>query len=92
MLWDRLRGADIIIVPAQWGKLRGHHFTTLLSALAVANQCYVVACDSANSDCSNHQGIHTPDAQCLKTPNQNSVASFDYQAIKTMRRYITTGI
>ncbi|MFK4083572.1 carbon-nitrogen hydrolase family protein [Kribbella sp. NPDC020789] len=39
------RGADVLVVPAAWvrGPLKEHHWTTLLTARAIENTCYVVA-------------------------------------------------
>ncbi|MER7246431.1 carbon-nitrogen hydrolase family protein [Kribbella sp. NPDC000426] len=38
-------GAEVLVVPAAWvrGPLKEHHWTTLLTARAVENTCYVVA-------------------------------------------------
>lgn len=46
--WQRLRGADLILVSAVWTKSRKVHFQSLTQALAIANQSYVLASDSAN--------------------------------------------
>ncbi|QQF52561.1 carbon-nitrogen hydrolase family protein [Campylobacter fetus subsp. venerealis] len=43
-LWEKLKGADIILVPSLWGKGRKRHFEILCEALALQNRCYVVAC------------------------------------------------
>jgi predicted amidohydrolase len=48
-LWEKLKGADIIFVPAMWGTLRKEHYETLTKALAIANQCFVVASDSMSA-------------------------------------------
>jgi len=40
-----LQGAQILFVPAQWPKPRLHHWKTLLTARAIENQMYVVACN-----------------------------------------------
>jgi predicted amidohydrolase len=39
------KGADVLVVPAAWvrGPLKEHHWTTLLTARAIENTCYVVA-------------------------------------------------
>lgn len=42
-LWQRLKEAQIILVPAMWGSARGDVYTTLCRALAVSNFCYVIA-------------------------------------------------
>ena len=40
-----LQGAQILFVPAQWPKPRLHHWKTLLTARAIENQMYVIACN-----------------------------------------------
>ncbi|MRI59275.1 MAG: carbon-nitrogen hydrolase family protein, partial [Epsilonproteobacteria bacterium] len=42
-IWERLRGADIILVPAMWGKLRKRHFEQFTEALALMHQCFLIA-------------------------------------------------
>lgn len=92
-LWQKLEGADIIAVPAQWGRLRSEHFVTLTEALAVMNQCYVIASDSANGDMTGQSGIVTPfgkarrngNAACLSVP-------YDHKEVQKMRRYLDVGI
>ena len=48
--WIDFRGVDLILVPARWGKERIEHFKTLNKALALSNQCYVIAANSANEE------------------------------------------
>lgn len=40
-----LGGARVLFVPAEWPKPRLHHWRTLLTARAIENQMYVVACN-----------------------------------------------
>jgi omega-amidase len=92
-LWQKLEGADIVAVPAQWGKLRAQHFVTLTEALAVMNQCYVVAADSADAEMTGLSGVITPfgevrrngNAPCLTVP-------YDEKEVLKMRRYLDVGI
>lgn len=92
-LWQRLEGADIIAVPAWWGKLRTDNFKTITQALAVINQCYVVASDSLNEECTAQSGIINPfgvverngNKPCLELP-------YDEKEIRTMRKYMDVGI
>ncbi len=46
--WEKFKGADLIIVPAMWGKERINHFKTLLKALSLSTQSQVIAVNSAN--------------------------------------------
>jgi omega-amidase len=92
-LWERLRGAEIIFVPAQWGRLRSAHYDILGRALAVANECYVVQSDTANADTSGLSGIVTPFGECARNETQQVlVQAFEPAEVKKMRRYLDTGI
>ncbi len=91
--WQALEGADIILIPARWGKLRSDHFVTLSRALAVMNQCYVLASDSSNEECSGMSGIISPFGEAEYNRN-NSCLSVPYntEEIRRMRRYLNVGI
>ena len=43
----RSKGADIILMPTAWvkGDLKSHHFRTLITARAIENTVYMLACD-----------------------------------------------
>lgn len=91
--WEKLKGADIILVPAMWGKIRKEHFETLTKALAIINQCYVIASDSANDDMAKGSGIITPFGEELRDDNSESITKkFDRTLITKMRRYLNIGI
>lgn len=47
------KGADIIIMPTAWirGDLKSHHFRTLITARAIENTVYMVACDQVGKNC-----------------------------------------
>ena len=51
-LWQQLKGCDVILVPAMWGK-----------ALAIANSCYVVAASSLDLEFS---GVFLPSGEFAK--------------------------
>jgi len=92
-LWSKLQGADIILVPAMWGKIRKEHFETLTKALAITNQCYVIASDSSNEDMAKGSGIITPFGEELRDDNSESITQkFDRTLITKMRRYLNIGI
>jgi len=40
-----LDGARLMILPAEWPKVRQSHWRTLLRARAIENQCFVLACN-----------------------------------------------
>ncbi|WP_411342856.1 carbon-nitrogen family hydrolase [Paenibacillus sp. WLX1005] len=45
-----LAGAKVWFVPAEWPNPRLHHWRTLLTARAIENQMYVIACNRVGSD------------------------------------------
>ncbi len=92
-LWDRVKGADIILVPAMWGKIRKTHYETLTQALSISNQCYVIASDSANKDMAKGSGVIDPFGDCYRDDYAEILAKkYEPSLIKKMRRYINTGI
>lgn len=92
-LWKQVQGADIILIPAMWGKLRKQNYEALSTALAIANQCYVVASDSANEDMAKSSAIISPFGNVISNDNKKRIIStFNKKEIKKMRRYLPTEI
>ena len=92
-LWQRTEGCDVVAVPAQWGKLRSDHFVTLTNALAVMNQCYVIASDAANEDTSGKSGIITPfGGEIRNNGAELLISQFEERTVQSMRRYLDVGI
>lgn len=92
-LWQKLQGADIILVPAMWGKLRKSNYETLSRALAVANQCFVIASDSANDEMAKSSAIINPFGDVTMDDNKEIIKlQSDLKDIKKMRRYLPVGI
>lgn len=92
-LWERLKGSDIILVPAMWGKIRKEHYETLTKALAIANQCYVIASDSSNDEMAKGSGIITPFGLEFRNDSKELIfQEYDKSLIKKMRRYLNIGI
>lgn len=92
-LWQVLEGCDIIAVPAQWGKLRADHFQTLTSALAIMNQCYVIASDADNADTTALSGIITPFGGEIRNSGIDTLTShYEKRTVESMRRYLNVGI
>lgn len=52
-------GAKVIFVVAEWPLPRLVHWRTLLSARAIENQCYVIACNRAGTDPNNQFAGHS---------------------------------
>ena len=92
-LWERLKGCDLILVPAMWGKLRKENYEALTKALAIANQCYVLASDSANDDMAKSSSIISPFGDVIKNDSKKVISGiFDPKEIKKMRKYLPIGI
>ncbi|MFM7297594.1 MAG: nitrilase-related carbon-nitrogen hydrolase [Planctomycetota bacterium] len=45
-----LAGVEVLCVSAQWPLARAAHWSALVQGLAVANQCFVVACNRTGTD------------------------------------------
>ncbi len=92
-LWKQIEGADIIAIPSRWGKLRSQNFSSLTNALAIMNQCYVIASDSCNDDFTGQSGIITPFGLEERNGNAELLSKpFEPSEIKKMRRYMDVGI
>ncbi|MBL0708124.1 MAG: carbon-nitrogen hydrolase family protein [Sulfurimonas sp.] len=92
-LWQKSEGADVIAVPSWWGVLRGEHFVNLTQALAILNQCYVVASDSLNEECTKMSGIITPNGAVQRNIDRACLSlKYSPKEIKVMRRYMDVGI
>ena len=92
-LWQRAEGADVIAVPSWWGELRTQHFKILTQALALMNQCYVIASDSANKECTAMSGIITPQGEAFRNGNKPCLElQYNKKNITLMRRYMDVGI
>jgi len=91
--WQKLEGADVIAVPSWWGGLRTEHFTSLTRALAIINQCYVVASDSLNDKCTKMSAIISPMGDVQRNGNKPCLeVEYKKKEIDTMRRYMDVGI
>ena len=91
--WQKLEGCDVIVVPSWWGVLRTGHFKALTHSLAIINQCYVVASDSQNKDCTKMSGIIRPHGEDERNENRACLeALYDKKEIISMRKYMDVGI
>ncbi len=91
-LWEQLKGAEIIFVPAQWGRLRASHFDILGKGLAVANECYVVQSDTNNDDTAGTGGVITPFGDGVRNRESVLIGEYLLREVKKMRRYLDVGI
>jgi predicted amidohydrolase len=88
-IWKRLEGADVILVPSQWGLPRKHHLEILSPALAVMNQTYVLVANSAKSDMARSSMICSPDGGLTGGDEREVISkTIDMALIRKIRRYI----
>lgn len=88
-LWKQIEGADVVLVPARWGKPRKNHLEILSSALAVMNQCYVIVSNSSDSDMASSSAIIAPNGNRILDDKKEDIEGIiDFREIKKMRRYI----
>jgi len=91
--WERIQGADIILIPALWGKLRKEQYETITKSMAIINQAFVIASDSANSDMASSSGIITPFGEEFRDDESEFISHLaDLKGIKKMRRYMDIGL
>jgi len=92
-LWEKLKGADIILVPSLWGKPRKKQLQIIANSLSVINQCFVVVSNSANSDMAKNSLISSPFGDIYKDDRKSYLEkNIDLKEIKKMRRYLDVGI
>jgi predicted amidohydrolase len=88
-LWQQLEGVDILVIPAMWGKARKRHLEILSNALAIINQCFVVVCNSANSDMAKSSAIIRPWGEVVMDDSLEIINSIvDLKEVKKVRRLI----
>ncbi len=92
-LWQMSEGADVIAVPSYWGVLRTEHFKAFTQTLAIMNQCYVVASDSMDEECTKMSGIINPQGEVQRNGNKPCLeVDYSKKEISLMRRYMDIGI
>jgi len=91
-LWKRAEGADVIATPSWWGKPRAEHFKAFTQTLAIMNQCYVVASDAQNEECTALSQIITPQGDVILNGNKPCLEQrYNKKSITLMRKYIDIG-
>ncbi|WP_456383610.1 carbon-nitrogen hydrolase family protein [Hydrogenimonas sp.] len=91
--WQKLRGADVILVPARWGLPRKTHLEILPKALAICNQCYAVVANSADGEMAKSSAVIDPNGESVADDDASVIEGFlDFRRIKLVRRYIRMGL
>ena len=92
-LWEKVKGADIILNPAMWGLKRKDHYESISKALALVNQCFVIACNSADENMGKGSAIINPFGIVKKDDSKEIIEDiFDKNEIKKVRAYINIGL
>ena len=92
-LWKQIQGSDVICIPAFWGKQRKEHFRALSQTLAIMNQAYVIASNSADSSMASSSGIISPFGEEFRDDTKQLLQrDLNLQEIKKMRKYIKIGL
>jgi predicted amidohydrolase len=88
-LWKQVEGADVVLIPSQWGKPRKTHLEVLSRALAVMNQCYVIVSNSSDEDMAASSAIISPTGEVTADDRLDAIEGrLDFREIKKVRRYI----
>ena len=88
-LWLKLEGADVVLVPSQWGLPRKRHLEIIGHSLAVINQCYVAVANSSKADMASSSAIYAPMGGVVIDDASECIQSVvDFKQIKFMRKYL----
>jgi len=91
--WQELRGVDLILVPAMWGKERANNFEDLAKALATINQCFVLGAIPKNKSLANSSLIVFPDGKYQMLENLDFLEKkVDFVDVKKQRKLLFTGL
>ena len=76
-----------------WGVKRKDHYESISKALALVNQCFVIASNSANDNMAKGSAIISPFGNVVKDDLKTKIeANFDKDEIKKVRTYINIGL
>lgn len=92
-LWQRLKGCDLIFVPAQWGRERKDNFETLTKALAITTQSFVLASSGANDTCAKGSAIITPSGIATIDDSKEIInTKVNFSTITQVRKSLNIGL
>lgn len=93
ILWEKIKGADVILNPAMWGAKRKDHYETITKSLALVNQAFVIASNSANENMASGSAVIDPFGNLVRDDNSKIISmDFDKETIKKVRKYINIGL
>jgi len=89
-LWKQIEGADVVLIPARWGKTRKRHLEVLSQALAIMNQTFVIVSNSADDDMASSSAIISPWGEVTMDDAVEAIEqSIDIKEVKKVRRMIS---
>ncbi len=88
--WQKIKGADLVIVPARWGKERIEHFRTLNRALALSVQANVLFANSANE--SPFGGVYDGWGDGMEITCESGICTLDFEKNRKIRKKLDIGI
>ncbi len=88
------RGAQVVMIPSAWPKVRIDHWLTLLKARAIENQCFMIGVNKVGKDLhglplGGHSAIFGPWGEChglLKSRPGILSVKLDLQEVKKVRK------
>lgn len=89
--YQRSKGADIIVMPTAWaaGKMKSHHYHTLINARAIENTVYMIACDQCDEGSIGESVVVDPmgiTIACAGEVEGLIVATIDSERIESVRK------
>lgn len=92
---QRRKGADILLMPTAWaaGKMKSLHFHTLITARALENGVYVLACDQCGSDTIGESVAVDPMGVAIASAGEGEeliLAFTDTDRVKEVRRKVAS--
>lgn len=92
-IWERLKGCDLLLVPAQWSKERKDNFETLTKALAITTQSFVIASNGANDNIAKGSGIITPLGYATRDDTKEIIGlKANFSEVAKARKFINIGL
>lgn len=89
-LWKQIEGADVVLIPARWGKTRKRHLEVLSQALAIMNQTFVIVSNSADEEMANSSAIISPWGEVTMDDNVEVIEKLiQLKELKKVRRMIS---
>jgi len=92
-LWKLIQGADIIMIPALWGKLRKAQLEAITRSMAIINQAFVIVSNSSQEDMASSSAIISPFGEVVMDDEKEIIKlDADLGELKKMRRYMDIGL